>query len=80
MQMSHGGVYVKMICVNCGSNPGFWPEYLEAAREFGTLLVSNVCGYFDLFLSFLDHTTVREDFIRQEHRDLIAVSDAPRLF
>jgi uncharacterized protein (TIGR00730 family) len=172
------GVDVKRICVNCGSSPGFRPEYLKAARELGTLLVSedldlvyggsdvglmgeladaameaggtvigiipssfahkvshrgiselhvvssmherkammfdlsdaflalpggygtieevtevltwaqlglhrkpcgllNVCGYFDPFLLFLDHA-VREGFIRKEHRDLIAVSDAPR--
>jgi uncharacterized protein (TIGR00730 family) len=31
----------KRICVNCGSSPGLKPEYIEAARTLGRLLVRN---------------------------------------
>ena len=36
----------------------------------------NVDGYFDLLLSFLDHV-VSKGFMKQEHRDMILVSDSP---
>ena len=36
----------------------------------------NVSGYFDSFLSFLDHA-VSEGFMKQEHRDMLFVSDDP---
>jgi uncharacterized protein (TIGR00730 family) len=36
----------------------------------------NVSGYFDLFLSFLDHA-VREGFIKREHREMLLVSEDP---
>jgi uncharacterized protein (TIGR00730 family) len=36
----------------------------------------NVAGYFDPFLSFLDRA-VTEGFIKQEHRDMLFVSDDP---
>jgi uncharacterized protein (TIGR00730 family) len=36
----------------------------------------NVCGYFDTFLSFLDHA-VAEGFMKQEYRDMLLVSDEP---
>ncbi|MEI7730130.1 MAG: hypothetical protein WCO56_11195 [Verrucomicrobiota bacterium] len=29
---------MKRVCVQCGSNPGFAPVYLEAARELGRVL------------------------------------------
>lgn len=37
----------------------------------------NISGYYDLFLSFLGHA-VSEGFLKQEHRDLLLVSDDPR--
>jgi uncharacterized protein (TIGR00730 family) len=37
----------------------------------------NIAGYFDSFLSFLDHA-VAEGFLRQEHRNMLLVSDDPR--
>ena len=37
----------------------------------------NISGYYDPFLSFLDHA-VAEGFLRQEHRNLLLVSDDPR--
>jgi uncharacterized protein (TIGR00730 family) len=36
----------------------------------------NKNGYFDLLLSFLDNS-VRNGFIKQEHRDMLLVSDGP---
>jgi uncharacterized protein (TIGR00730 family) len=36
----------------------------------------NVAGYFDSFLSFLDHA-VSEGFMKQEHHDMLFVSDDP---
>ena len=36
----------------------------------------NVAGYFDSFLFFLDHT-VSEGFMKQEHRNMLLVSDDP---
>jgi uncharacterized protein (TIGR00730 family) len=36
----------------------------------------NVAGYYDSFLSFLDHA-VSEGFMKQEHRDMLLVSDDP---
>jgi uncharacterized protein (TIGR00730 family) len=36
----------------------------------------NVSGYFDLLLSFLDHA-VAEGFMKQEHRDMLLVSEDP---
>jgi uncharacterized protein (TIGR00730 family) len=36
----------------------------------------NVGGYYDRFLSFLDHA-VREGFIRQRHREMLLVSTEP---
>jgi uncharacterized protein (TIGR00730 family) len=36
----------------------------------------NVAGYYDSFLSFLDHA-VAEGFMKQEHRDMLLVSDDP---
>jgi uncharacterized protein (TIGR00730 family) len=36
----------------------------------------NVESYFDPLLAFLDHA-VRERFLRQEHRDMVLVSDDP---
>ena len=32
---------IKRICVNCGSSPGAKPEYLQAAKVLGKLLVKN---------------------------------------
>jgi len=32
---------IKRICVNCGSNPGAKPEYIQAARAMGLILVKN---------------------------------------
>jgi uncharacterized protein (TIGR00730 family) len=37
----------------------------------------NISGYYDPFLAFLDHA-VGEGFLRQEHRNLLLVSDGPR--
>lgn len=37
----------------------------------------NVAGYFDPFLTFLDHI-VAEGFMKQAHRDMLLVSDEPR--
>jgi uncharacterized protein (TIGR00730 family) len=37
----------------------------------------NISGYYDSFLSFLDHA-VAEGFLRQEHRNMLLVSDDPR--
>jgi uncharacterized protein (TIGR00730 family) len=36
----------------------------------------NVDGYFDLLLSFLDHA-VAKGFMKQEHRDMLLVSNSP---
>lgn len=36
----------------------------------------NVSGYFDSFLSFLDHA-VSEGFMKQEHRKMLLVSEDP---
>jgi uncharacterized protein (TIGR00730 family) len=36
----------------------------------------NVAGYYDSFLSFLDHS-VSEGFMKQEHRDMLLVCDDP---
>ena len=30
---------MKRVCVNCGSSPGFSPEYMSAARSLGSALV-----------------------------------------
>jgi predicted Rossmann-fold nucleotide-binding protein len=35
---------MKRICVFCGSSPGAIPEYVDAARELGLLLVKNRIG------------------------------------
>jgi len=35
---------MKRVCVFCGSNPGRRPEYLEAAREMGRVLVERGMG------------------------------------
>ena len=37
----------------------------------------NISGYYDSFLSFLDHA-VAEEFVKQEHRNMLLVSDNPR--
>lgn len=37
----------------------------------------NTRGYYDPFLSFIEHA-VGEGFVRQEHRNLLLVSDKPR--
>jgi uncharacterized protein (TIGR00730 family) len=37
----------------------------------------NVSAYYDSFLLFMDHA-VGEGFLRQEHRNLLLVSDDPR--
>ena len=37
-------VYVKRICVFCGSNPGGRPEYADAAREMGLALAERGIG------------------------------------
>ena len=36
----------------------------------------NVAGYYDQFLSFLDHA-VKSGFLKQEHRDMLMVSEDP---
>jgi predicted Rossmann-fold nucleotide-binding protein len=86
------GNYMKRICVNYGSNPGFRPEYLDTAKRIGTVIgrtglelvyggpnvgLMNVSGYFNPFLTFLDHA-VCEGFIRKEHRDILFVSEEPQ--
>jgi uncharacterized protein (TIGR00730 family) len=35
---------MRRICVFCGSNSGARPEYLQAARELGRVLVENDIG------------------------------------
>jgi uncharacterized protein (TIGR00730 family) len=37
----------------------------------------NISGYYDPFLAFLDHAVI-EGFLKQEHRNLLLVSDDPR--
>jgi len=39
--------------------------------------ILNILSYYNSLLSFLDHA-VREGFLRQEHRDMLIVSDDPR--
>jgi uncharacterized protein (TIGR00730 family) len=38
--------------------------------------ILNVCGYYDQLLGFLDYA-VDQQFIKQEHRDMILVEDSP---
>lgn len=36
----------------------------------------NVCGYFDNLIRFL-HTAVSENFLREEHREMIFIHESP---
>lgn len=35
---------MKRICVFCGSSPGAWPEYIQAAQQLGSVLASKNIG------------------------------------
>lgn len=50
-----------------------WGQLGLHRKPYGLL---NVNGYFGHLLAFLDHT-VAAGFVRQEHRDLVLVDDAP---
>jgi uncharacterized protein (TIGR00730 family) len=52
-----------------------WAQLGFHKKPIGLL---NVSGYFDSFLSFLDHT-VSEGFTKQEHRDMLFVSEEPEI-
>lgn len=81
---------IKNICVNCGSNTGTRPEFLKVAIEEVLEILTwaqlgfhakpcgllNICGYYDSILAFLDNA-VNQQFIRQEHRDMLLVDIEP---
>ncbi len=52
-----------------------WAQLGFHAKPVGLL---NVAGYFNSFLSFLDHA-VSEGFIKMEHRRMLAVAEEPAL-